>query len=159
MLLTQTLKREISMRRTIGLLFVIHGLTHAGAGMWLKTAAPLGLVIALWWLAMSGFIVAGAGLMGVQWLDRRWRVPSCIAALASLVLLAMSWSPLLMVGAAIDGAILLDAIPFVHYEVARQLGVPEHPAPRRTGPIGAVVAGVLVICATTFVTLHPWLAR
>jgi len=132
------------MRRTFGLLLVIHGLAHAGAGMWVPEPRPLWGVTVLWWLTMTGFLSAGTGLLGVEWLDRRWRLFACIAALASLWLLAISWHPILMIGAAIDGAILLDTVPFVHATVARGLGVPEHPPHRRLDDL------------TTIVALRPW---
>ena len=143
------------MRRTIGFLLVMHGLAHAGAGMWLAAPQPVWLVTILWWLAMAGFLSAGTGLLGVQWLDRRWRLLSCVAAAASLVLLALSWHPILMIGAAIDGAILLDAIPFVHEAVTRRLGVPQHPPHRRLAPLGAIAAALLIGYLTTVLAFRP----
>lgn len=127
------------MRRTIGLLLVMHALAHVGAAMWLSAGVALGTVSALSSLAMAGFLAAGIGLLGVQPLDRRWRFLAGVGALASLALLALRWNPILMIGAAIDGAILLDAIPFAHEIIARTLGVPEHPSHRRLTRFGAIV--------------------
>jgi hypothetical protein len=81
-------------------------------------------------------------LLGVQSLDRRWRLLSSLGALASLVLISMSSYPVRMIGAAIDGAIVLDAIPFVHREVVRLLGVPVHLTHRRFGLIGRIFLGL-----------------
>ena len=119
------------MRRALGFFLLLHGLAHAGAGTWLTDSGLLWLVTLVWWLAIIGFAAAGTGLLGFPWVDQRWRLFSGIGAVASLALIAMSWNPILMIGAAIDGAILLDGIPFVHKSVARYVGVPEHPAHRR----------------------------
>lgn len=143
------------MRRTIGFLLVMHGLAHAGAGMWLAAPRPIWLVTILWWLAMAGFLSAGTGLLGVEWLDRRWRRLSCVAAVASLALLALSWHPILMIGAAIDGAILLDAIPFVHEVVTRGLGVPMHPPHRHLARVGTIAAALMIGYLTTVIALRP----
>lgn len=118
------------MRRTVGLLLLTFGLAHAGAGMWLVAPASAWFGTVFWRLAIAAFLAAGTGLMGIQWLNRHWRALANVGALASLVLIAMSWQPGLMIVAAIDGAILLDALPFVHRTVARSLQIPEHP-PRR----------------------------
>ena len=133
------------MRRAVGFLLVLYGLAHAEIDMWLNTSAPALVVSTLWWLATIGFVAAGTGLLGVALLDRHWRILSSIAAVASLVLISMSSVPLLMLGAAIDGAILLDAIPFVHESMTRALGIALHPAHRRLGRISGVVLGLLMV--------------
>ena len=147
------------MRRTVGLLLVLHGLAHAGAGMWVTASAPLWIATMLWWLAIVGFIAAGTGLIGEPWLDRRWRIFSSMAAAASLGLIAMAWQPILMIGAAIDGALLLDVIPFVHRSLARGLGVPEHPTHRRLARAGSIVSGLLVAYVTALLVTRPWHMR
>lgn len=131
------------MRRTFGFLLVLLGLAHAGFGLWPRGAAPTWVVTLIWWLAMTGFVAAGAGLIGFPWFDRQWRVIASVASVASLSLIAMSPLPVLMVGAAIDGAILLDAFPFVHSVVARQLHISEHPVRRPIGAFGGIVALLL----------------
>ena len=76
------------MRRTlIGLLFVLHGLAHAGAGMWAADRGPAAIVTPLWAAAMLGFVAAGFGLLGMPGLHRRWEALSVTAVAASLVLL------------------------------------------------------------------------
>jgi|SRR5690348_13683386 len=147
------------MRRTVGVLLLLHGLAHAGAGMWLATSAPVWIVSVLWWLAITGFLAAGTGLLGVSWLDRHWRSLSSAGALASLALIMMSWHPVLMIGAAIDGAILLDGIPFVHRSLTRFVGVPEHPAHRQLSGIGSVVAALLIAYVTSILIARPWYMR
>jgi hypothetical protein len=115
------------MRRLVGLLLVIHALAHAGAGMWVMRSAPAWLVTALWLMATMGFVSGGAALLGVARLAVRWRTLAAGAAVASLALIMLYWHPMLMIGAAIDAAILLDCIPFAHEIAARSLGVPIHP--------------------------------
>jgi hypothetical protein len=131
------------MRRTVGVMLILLGLAHVGAGTWAAVSAPILLAMPLWWFAMIGFIAAGVGLLGISWLDRRWRVLACIGALASLGLLSVYWHPALMIGAAIDAAILLDAIPFVHGIVARTIGVPVHPPHRHLGSAWSAIRSTM----------------
>ena len=147
------------MRRTLGFLLVVHGLAHAGAGMWLATSAPVWIVTPLWWLAITGFLASGTGLLGVSWMDRHWRAIANVGAVASLALIGIWWHPILMIGAAIDGAILLDGIPFVHHSMARSLGLPEQPTHRHLSRIGAVVAGLLIAYVTSILIARPWYMR
>lgn len=147
------------MRRVVGFLLVVLGLAHAGIGLWLNTSRPALVVSILWWLATIGFVAAGTGLSGVSLLDRYWRILSSIAALASLALISMSAVPVLMLGAAIDGAILLDTIPFVHESVTRQLGVPLHPPHRRLGRISGIVLGLLMASVGAVLLARPWYTR
>lgn len=149
----------VCMRRVIGFLLVLHGLAHAGVGMWLNTSAPASIVSLLWWLATIGFIAAGTGLLGVPLLDRYWRILSSIAAVASLALIALSSVPVLMIGAAIDGAILLDGIPFVHESTTRVLGVPLHPSHRRLGRITGVALVLLMAYISAVLVARPWYTR
>lgn len=127
--------------------------------MWLTASGHLWIVTLIWWLAIIGFTAAGSGLLGFPWLDQRWRIFSSIGALASLALIALSWQPVLMIGAAIDAAILFDCIPFVHALVTRSLGVPEHPAHRRLSRIGSVPAGLLIAYVTMLLVARPWYVR
>ena len=147
------------MRRTLGFLLVIHGLAHAGAGMWLVTSTPVWIITALWWLAITAFLASGTGLLGLSWIDRHWRAFANVGALASLALIGISWNPILMIGAAIDGAILLDAIPVVHHILARSLGVPERPSHRKLSRVGSVVAGLLIAYVTSILVTRPWYMR
>ena len=61
-----------------------------------------------------------------------------------------------MIGAAIDGAILLDGLPFVHESLARYVGVPEHPAHRRLSRIGSVAAALVIAYVTAVLMASPW---
>jgi len=144
------------MRRLIGSLLVLHGFAHAGAGIWATPGAPHLLVTLLWWVAMVGFVSAGAGLIGVRWLDRRGRPLAVIAALASLALLTFYPHPVLLIGAAIDGMILIDSIPFAHRVITRDLGLMLHPPRRHLGKVGTGVVVAILVYVSAVVLTRPW---
>jgi hypothetical protein len=104
------------MRRLIALLLVLHGFGHAVAAMWAGPAQQAWLVNAFWWIAVIGFIAAGIGLIETTRLTRVWLALAWASSLASIGLLAMYWQPALMIGAAVDGAILLTVFPWVRLE-------------------------------------------
>lgn len=147
------------MRRLFGSLLILHGVAHAGAGVWASGTRPSWWVTALWLVAGAGFLTAGAGLLGVRWLDRRWRTVTVIAAMASLALLAMFPHPVLMIGAAIDGALLITAIPFAREIVVRAIGVPAHPPQRHLSALGTTLMLVLAAHFSTSILLRPWHMR
>lgn len=144
------------MRRLIGIALILHGLAHAGAGIWATSSASVWLITLLWWIAMAGFVTAGSGLLGVPRLDRLWRPVSVVASLASLGLFALNWHPVLMIGAAIDGIILIDSVPTYHAIISRQLGVPLHPAHRHLRKLGTALAGMLALDLSAVVLARPW---
>lgn len=144
------------MRRLVGFLLVIHGLAHAGAGMWSMRSAPAWVITALWFVATTGFVLAGAGLLGAPRLEVRWRLLAAGAAVASLALLAFFWHPVLMIGAAIDAAILLDCLPFAHETVARRLGIPIHPARHRLARPLTIIVLMLAVYPAGLILLRPW---
>ena len=112
------------MRRLIGSLLILYGAAHAVAGIWITGSHADWTVALLWLIATAGFLGAGGGLLGVARVDRQWRGLATTAAVASLGLIALYARPVLMVGAAIDGAILISSIPFVRDALARRIGVP-----------------------------------
>ncbi|MFL5615247.1 MAG: hypothetical protein ACJ796_16390 [Gemmatimonadaceae bacterium] len=144
------------MRRLIGSLLVVHGIAHAGAGIWTAGVGPTWSVTLLWWAAMVGFGAAGAGLIGVPRIDKLWRMLAAVAAIASILLIARYPHPVLLFGSAIDGAILILSIPWAREIVARQVGVPVHPPHRPVGKLGTSVAVIALSCATALVALRPW---
>ena len=147
------------MRRLVGFLLVIHGLAHAGTGMWAMPSAPAWVITTLWLLATAGFVLAGAGLLGAPRLDVRWRPLAASGAVASLALLALFWHPVLMIGATIDAVILLDCIPFAHEIAARRLGVPTHPAKYRLARPLTVLVLLLAVYPAALILLRPWHTR
>jgi hypothetical protein len=147
------------MRRLLGFLLVIHGLAHAGAGMWATRSAPPWVTTTLWIIATTGFVLAGAGLLGVSRLDVRWRPLAASAAATSLALLALSWHPVLMIGAVVDAAILVDCIPFAHEIVARRIGLPIHPARHRLARPLTIIVLLLAAYPAGLILLRPWHTR
>jgi hypothetical protein len=147
------------MRRLFGSLLILHGIAHAGAGVWVSGTRLDWWVNALWLVAGAGFLTAGAGLLGAGWLDRQWRPLSVVAAVASLLLLATFPHPVLMIGAAIDGALIITAIPFAREIVVRAIGVPAHPPRRHLSALGATLVLALTAYFSTLVLLRPWHMR
>lgn len=65
---------------------------------------------ALWLAALLGFATAGLGLLGVPGLRAIWPALAGVAAAVSLLLLALSWHPWLVVGVLLDLAILVALV-------------------------------------------------
>ena len=97
-------------RLILGVVMVAHGLAHASAGMWATDIGGRTLVTLLWELASVGFIAAGAGVLGVQPLWKRWRALVIIASASSLLLLGIFGHPLFVVGIVADVILLAVAI-------------------------------------------------
>src|SRR5690242_11937007 len=151
--------REMTMRRLLGSVFVLHGLAHAAAGIWATPTGPTWFVTLLWWIAMAGFVAAGAGLIGVPKLDERWLPIAVTAAVASILLIARYPTPATLVGSAIDGAVLIGAIPMARDIVLRDIGIPFHPPRRHVARVGTTIA-VLALCyASGVVLMRPWHMR
>lgn len=142
------------MRRLIGTALILHGLAHAGLGSWITTT-PRALAAALWWIAMTGFLAAGAGLIGVPRLDSRWRWPAIGASIASLALIARYPHPVLLIGVAIDGIVLIDSLPFAHESIGRRLGLMLHPPQRHLGKLGSAIAMVAIAYVSVLTLTRP----
>lgn len=97
-------------RLILGVVMVAHGLAHASAGMWATDIGGRTLVTLLWELSSVGFIAAGAGVLGVQPLWKRWRALVIIASASSLLLLGIFGHPLFVVGIVADVILLAVAI-------------------------------------------------
>lgn len=61
----------------------------------------------LWLAVTAAFVVAGLGLLGVPGLNTLWQPAAVFASAASLVLLALYWHPWLVMGVALDLALVL----------------------------------------------------
>jgi hypothetical protein len=108
---------------------------------------------------MLGFVSAGLGLIGLPRLDKHWRVLAVVAASASLALLALYPHPVLVLGFAIDGAILLESIPFVHRILTREIGIPLHPPQRHVPTVATVFGVMLLVYLSGLVLLRPSYTR
>ena len=143
-------------RALVGTLFVLHGLAHAGAGMWAADRGPAWVVTPLWAVAMVGFVAAGFGLLGVPLLRRRWEQIAAAAAVSSVMLLGLFGSLPLMLGLAIDVAVLVAGLRWG--EVVTRTRV-EPPRRRALARVGYAAAGAFVVYLTTLVALRPWHMR
>ena len=65
-----------------------------------------GIGCALWVLTLIGFTLAGLGSFGVPVINQLWIASAILGSVASLLLLAFYWHPWLIMGPAIDLAIL-----------------------------------------------------
>ncbi len=108
-------------RVLIGLFLILHGLAHSRAGTvlidparsWrLVDGTVLGSVMVwitgiLWTTSMLGFVAGGLGLLGVVGLRRYSRRLVFVAAVASVILLALAAKPYALAGAFIDVALFI----------------------------------------------------
>jgi hypothetical protein len=102
------------MKRTIvGLLLVLHGLAHAGAGVWAAGVGSLWMVTLLWGAAMLGYMAAGFGVLRVPRLMAWWREILLLATIASFTLI-LAFAPVsLYIGLLIGLALAVLAIGLV----------------------------------------------
>jgi hypothetical protein len=143
-------------RALVGTLFVLHGLAHAGAGMWAADRAPVWVITPLWGVAMVGFVAAGFGLLGVPLLRRRWEQIAAIAAVSSVMLLGLFGTLQLMLGLAIDVAVLVAGL---RWGEVVTLGGVQRPHRRVLARLGYAAAGTFILYLTTVVALRPWHMR
>lgn len=119
-------------RVLVGLFFLGHGFVHARWRLWWPGGGPRtswllsnagegmlrGLSSSLFVLAAIGFLAAGLGVFIQQgW----WRPAAAISSVASLLLAAVFWYRGLIVGAAIDVAILI-ALWWLHWPPTSAVG-------------------------------------
>jgi hypothetical protein len=166
-----------------GLFLILHGLAHARAGTVLVDPArswrlfdgtALGTVMVwitgtLWAIAMVGFVAGGLGLLGVVGVRRHARRLTFIAAIASVLLLAVAARPYAIAGAMID-IVLFVLLGFAevrllrgqwiwHRTLLESVGAPAS-SPSRirriAGGTGSVVGWIFLVYVTALVALRPW---
>ena len=133
------------LRRFLAVALILHGFAHAGVGMWLthhalayERTGQLLAGAALWAWVTVRFVHAGFAML------RKARVASRLAlgaALLSLVLIAIAWSPATWFGVLVDAVVILT--------VAMTWPVPALMLrlPRDRGPHRAVRYGALAVTA------------
>jgi len=143
------------MRKLTGVLLIMHGLAHAGAGMW--STGPVWLVTIVWWLATTSFMAAGFGLMGVPVLREDVRGHATRAVIASLVLLAFLPHPLLIPGMLIDLLVVAMFSAWQGVSVPRENGRlwPANGSAR----LALGFAMLTLIYASGVILLRPWYMR
>jgi len=80
------------------------------AAIGLDNAAVRALGGVLWIAATIGFVLAGLGVLGVPGLHEWWRGLTVASVAVSLPLFILFWHPWLIVGAALDVAILVSLL-------------------------------------------------
>src|SRR5688500_13933817 len=88
------------MRILIGILLILHGLAHAGAGMW--AAGPVWLLTILWWLATGLYVSAGLGVLGFKPYTERTVELAFAAVIPSALLLGSFVGIFVAPGLALD---------------------------------------------------------
>ena len=96
------------MRLLIGVLLILHGLAHAGAGMW--AAGPVWLVTILWWLATMLYVSAGLGVLGFRPYESKTVELAFAALIPSGLLLGSFIGWFIVFGIALDFILLLPVI-------------------------------------------------
>jgi signal transduction histidine kinase len=123
---------QIILRITVGMLLIIHGFAHyhiatgwdarTTAESWLFAGVePNSLLslgntlstIALLAFVFTGFIV----FFGMEW----WRAVAVVAAIASLIVIVLFWQPNMVLGIAVDVAILA-AVLWMHWPTPEMIG-------------------------------------
>lgn len=89
--------------------------------MGLDRAAVRAFGALLWMAATAGFVAAGLGVMGVPVLHDWWRPLAVASVVASLPLFVLFWHPWLVVGAALDVAIMVLLL-WVHWPSTDAIG-------------------------------------
>ena len=137
-----------------GVVLILHGLAHAGAGMWAD--APAWIITPLWLVATVGFVSAGAGMVGVPRFSGQVTAATIAATVASLALLVFFRHPLAIVGAALDLALLGIALLPGADSPARQAS----PAVRsRRRPVAFIVTVIVLAYASAVIGARPWAMR
>ena len=77
---------------------------------------------ALWVSALTGFVLAGLGLLGVPSLNGVWQILAVVAAVLSLILLVFYWHPWLVIAVLLNLAFL--AAIWAHWPPALFSAVP-----------------------------------
>lgn len=137
------------LRVVTGVLLILHGLAHASAGMWATDTGGHMLVTFLWQGATLGFMAAGAGLIGIGMLHRRWRLFITIAAVCSLTLLLLYGHPLFIVGIAADFAAIGLAIATTQISI-------KHDVATQTGRTLRYCLIALIAYTGVVIGLRPW---
>lgn len=100
------------MQLFVGLFFILHGLAHAGPGMW--SVGPVWIVAVLWAVATVAFVLAGLRVLGFPLLRLRVATLVLIGTVTSIPLLITFQHELMLPGVALD--ILAFALALKHVD-------------------------------------------
>lgn len=139
-------------QKLFGAFLFLHGLAHAGIGMWAGETGRWWFPMSLWELSMVGFIAAGLGAVGVSGLKDFWRPLTIIGGVSSLLLLILTPGAVLVLGLTVDFLVL----SVVAYSRSADASVPattRHPVLRLTG---IVISWLFLIYVAIVLALRPW---
>lgn len=112
----------VLVRAVVGVLMIAHGLVHllylsadtpefSFQGSWLvPDSSGRSLGMALMWATVAAFALVGLAVWGVPGLSTAWPALTMVASAFSLVLLILFWNTRLVLGVAIDLALIAIAI-------------------------------------------------
>lgn len=140
-------------QKIFGVFLLLHGLAHAGLGLWAGETGRSWLPISLWELSMVGFLAAGFGLIGVSGLKEFWRPLTLIGAVSSLALLIVTPALVLVLGLTVD----FIALSVVAYSRDAATGTTRalfrHKAWRLTG---IIVSWLFLLYVAVVLAVRPW---
>jgi hypothetical protein len=142
------------MRTLLGIILILHGLAHAGAGMW--SAGPTWLVTPLWWLATVLYLSAGFGTLGFR-SYRKYAVELAFSALVPSALLLGSFAGLFVLpGIALDLGLLMAIVKLNDPPPSAFAPRPEsRPWKRRTN----LLATTFLLYVSAVILARPWAMR
>jgi hypothetical protein len=140
------------MLRLYGIVLILHGFAHAGAGMWAN--GPVLVVTPFWWFATLGFVASGLGALGLDPFRRRVAQLVFASALASVMLMYFFVHPLMV------PAVVLDVV-LATAATQRRLAAKLDAMWDKRGhhPVWSAVALLLLLYATAVMTIRPWAMR
>ena len=140
------------MRVVVAILLILHGLAHAGAGMW--SSGPIWLVTLSWCVATVAFMAAGFALLRVAAFRDTVSIATVTGAIASLVLLAYLPHPLIIPGALLDVALATMVLQMADEPLDQAA-----PSSTRTARLASALAVLVVAYAGAVILLRPSLMR
>ena len=139
-------------QKLFGVFLFLHGLAHAGLGIWAGETGRWWFPTAVWELAMVGLLAAGFGALGVDGLRSFWRPLTIISTVASLVLLIITPGVVLVTGLTVD-FLVLSVVAYSRSPDVLTPATIRHPTLRLTG---IVISWLFLIYVTMVVALRPW---
>ena len=140
------------MRILIGVLLILHGLAHAGAGMW--AAGPVWIVTLLWWLSTMLYVSAGLGVLGFRPYESKSVELAFAAVIPSALLLGSFIGWFIVPGIALDFILLLLVVALrdrLEPVTDKQL--------HYRGRTATAFAVAFLVYASAVILLRPWAMR
>ncbi|HEY7408778.1 MAG TPA: hypothetical protein VH638_10985, partial [Gemmatimonadaceae bacterium] len=145
------------MRRLVAAVVILHGLAHAGAGMWSADAGFGWLHTISWLAAIIGLMLAGIGLAGAHLVRRWWELAFLVGIAGSLSLLLQRPHWVAGVGIGIDLALLIVWLRW-RAPLGRMVWKPSPPTTGRSR-VAQLIAVVALAYLAGALALRPWHMR